>query len=955
MSHLRSSALLTLLPAMLLSLVAASSSAAEVPGLELFEKRIRPALLEHCQRCHGADKQQGGLRLDSREGWMRGGDSGPVIVPGKPQESLLMHALHYEDLALEMPPKGKLPAAILEAFESWILAGAPDPREHHGEAESDAPPTVEQGREFWAFQPVDEPTQPPVQNTTWPATEIDRYVLAKWESAQIPPPAEATDEQLVRRLYFDLTGLPPTPEQIRQYRRDPSPAAYARLVDRLLNSPRFGQRWGRHWLSVVRYAESSGGGRTLLFPDAWRYRDYVIDSFNNDVPYDQFLREQIAGDLLPHEDWQQRRRQLTATAFLLLGPTNYELQDKDVLEMDIVDEQLDTLGKSVLGMTIGCARCHDHKFDPIPTADYYALAGIFKSTRAVIHSNVSTWNTAPLPVDPAQQAADDAAREKLDRLRKELASAEQQLVEVGGQVKKPGGASIDPKTLAGIVVDDDQAEKVGEWKESTHTRGYVGRHYVHDQGEQRGRRRVIYRPELPAGGTYEVRISYTAGSNRSTRAAVQVHHRSGQATVAVNQRKVPDTEHGLLSLGTFVFAADPAADNRVVISNDGPQDGVVIADAVVFVPVEDVAKTPASDAAQARQQRRKTLAAQIKRLNDQIKKLEKRLAARPKVMATTDEAEPADIPIAIRGVVHQPGPMVPRGGLQVVSQDPFPAIPARQSGRLQLAQWLTDADNPLTSRVMANRIWQWTMGRGLVRTVDNFGSMGQRPTHPELLDYLADRFVDGGWAIKPLVREIVLSRVYRLSTEATPAARQADPNNDLFSRLPRKRLHAEQIRDALLAIGGNLDDTLEGSTIRKGTRSEYGYQFTSTRRSVYVPVFRNRLPEIFEVFDFPDPNLQSGSRSTSTIASQALLLMNHPLVMDQAAAAARRLLERPPEELSTRIDYVYRQVIGRTPNPSERQVLQRFVSEHPDGPAAPSTWADVYQTLFQSIDFRHLF
>lgn len=937
-------------------------------GLELFEKHVRPTLVEQCIRCHGEKKQQGGLRLDSREGWMEGGDSGAAIVPGQPDESLFVQAVRYTNNDLEMPPKGVLPQATIAAIEQWVRLGAPDPRtmqptDGDSASPSSAPPTVEQGRSFWAFQPVQPASPPAVHNDAWPRTDIDRFVLAKLEHNKLTPAADAAPLDLVRRVYFDLLGLPPTPAEIDRFVNDPSPSAYADLVDRLLDSPQFGEHWGRHWLSVVRYAQSSGGGRTLLFPDAWRYRDYVIDSFNQDVPYDQFVREQLAGDLLEYEDWRDRRRKLIATAFLLLGPTNYELQDKDILEMDVVDEQLDTFGKSVLGMTLGCARCHDHKFDPIPTHDYYALAGIFKSTKAMIHSNVSQWNTVDLPLDPQQAAALQQQQQELADARSQLAAATKAWVDAGGMPSEPKGKqvrSIDRQSIQGLVVDDDQAESIGEWMESTSQPGFVGRRYLHDSAAEPGKKRVVYRPQLPHSGRYEVRLSYPAGPNRSTRAQVHIVHRDGEATVSVNQRNAPELDGKLSSLGVFAFDVDGDNPPRVTISNEGKQDGVVIADAVVFVSLktkgEDaLAEKPEADLIDADAMAAlEKLKQQVDTLKAHVQTLEKALPKAAKVMATVDDDDAGDIPIAIRGVVHNKGPLTPRGTLQVASHEPFPAIPEGQSGRGELADWTCSPHNPLTSRVIVNRVWQWTMGRGLVSTVDNFGSMGQPPTHPELLDYLATSFVENDWSIKTLIRQILLSRTYQLQTLSSVQANPADPDNQLLSHAHRKRLHAEQIRDALLAISGKLDATKAGPNLRGGTSSEYGYQFTSTRRSVYVPVFRNRLPQLFEVFDFPDPNIQSGSRNVSTIASQALLLMNHPFVIEQSQTAAERLLQMDLADDASRIDYAYRQVIGRPPTAEELSVMSKFIDGQADGSKPQAVWTILYQTLFQSIDFRHL-
>ncbi len=815
--------------------LSAAISGADRDGLDLFERTIRPTLLDHCIRCHGEAKQQGGLRLDSRDGWMIGGDSGPAIVPGKPEESLLVNAVRYESTELEMPPKGILPEASIKAIQQWIKLGAPDPR--RAEAATQArveSPSIDQGRKFWSFQPIGQPQLPPDSGNTWPRNSIDQFVRQRLDEKGLQPADDADPSTLVRRVYFDLIGLPPTPKQIDDFINDSSPHRYPRLIDRLLDAPQFGQRWGRHWLDVVRFAQSSGGGRTLLFPDAWRYRDYVIDCFNNDVPYDQFLREQIAGDLLEADDWQDRRRQLIATAFLLLGPTNYEMQDKDILEMDVVDEQLDTIGKSMLGMTIGCARCHDHKFDPIPTHDYYAMAGILKSTKAMIHSNVSQWNTAELPLPPGEEAAVKAHELKLAQAESELKQATQAWLDAGGKPGKANNPSAAKSTL------------------------------------EQERRHEIERLRLKAT---------------------------------------------------------------------------------------------------------------VDRLSKKVKSLRASTPPRPVAMATTDDEDAGDIHLAIRGVVHNPGPLVPRGVLQVASTAPVAKIPAGQSGRRELALWIADSQNPLTARVMVNRVWHWLIGRGLVPTVDNFGTMGEPPSHLELLDHLASSFIDDGWSVKSLIRRIMLSRTYRMDSRGDTAAARIDPDNRLLWRMNRKRMRAEDIRDAMLLISGDLDSACGGPNVAEGTKSEYDYQFRSKRRSVYVPVFRNTLPQIFEVFDFADPNIQRGRRTSSTIASQALLLMNHPVVIERSRGAAQRLLRDDAADCLSRVEFAFRQVLGRKPTPDETTIAIDFIvlgsddtsesersddtsesersddtseSERSDNTSESERWALLYQMLFQSIDFRYL-
>ncbi|HBV64888.1 MAG TPA: hypothetical protein DEF45_17910 [Rhodopirellula sp.] len=952
-----------LLTAQCLSLTVLGHLNAEETAAEFFEKEIRPALVQHCVRCHGEEKVQGGLRLDTREGWQAGGDSGPAIIAGDPQ-SLLLQAIGYEDVSLEMPPRGKLPQATIAAFQKWVREGAFDPRSKGtvGDSSQAHAPTIEQGKNFWAFQPVVAPVVPELSASEWPKNNVDRFVLAKLNEKGIKPAGDATKENLLRRLTYDLTGLPPTYAQIERFLADESDEATDKLIDRLLQSGHFGERWGRHWLDVVRFAESSGGGRTLLFPDAWRYRDYVINAFNQDLPFDQFLKEQIAGDLLASEDRFDRERKLIATGFLMLGPTNYEMQDKDILEMDVVDEQLDTMGKAMLGMTIGCARCHDHKFDPIPTRDYYALAGILKSTHSMEHSNVSTWNTVELPLSAGEEAALLASTEKLQAIEKQLAAATRILNTLTGK-KAEQPKSVDPGKLNGLVVDSVHAEVVGDWKASTSVAHYVGENYIHDEQKDKGAKSVLYRPVLTNKGRYEVFASYSAGANRATKVPYRIKHRDGETVVEINQRKQPPVDALMHSLGVFDF--DDKLDSSVLLFTEGTDDGVVIADAIIWLPISDAEvdaitqqDKEGADAAsdvevQAREKKIAAAKLKVDRLKKDVKALKSSMPKRQVAMAPREGESPADIHVAIRGMTHQKGEIVPRGVLQVAAWDGLPAVSKDVSGRAELAEWVANERNPLTARVIANRVWYWTMGRGIVASVDNFGSTGDLPTHPELLDYLAFSLVQNGWSIKKLVRQIVSSRAYQLSAHVTEHELALDAGNRFYGRRMVKRLRAEDIRDSILMASGNLDLTMGGSTIKKGTSSEYGYKFEGRRRSVYVPVFRNRLPEIFEVFDFADPNIQGGTRTASNVASQALLMMNQPFVMEQAEDAAKRLVEEYSEEPHEMLRRAYREVLGREPFDQESEVMMDLLAMN-DQPGTPLQWAMVYRLLFQCIDFRYL-
>ncbi len=927
---------------LLILLTATPGSRGADSGMDFFEKRIRPLLVEHCYACHSAEakKLRGGLFVDTRDGLRKGGDTGPAVVPNKPKESLLLKAVAYTD-ELRMPPKGKLPAEAIADLEKWIAMGAPDPRVTARAAAKPAGTiNIEEGRKFWAYQPV--------KNGARPLFEIDRFLLAKREAKGIQPVGEADRVTLIRRAYFDLIGLPPTPAEVDAFLRaaDAKPqAAYEELVDRLLASPPFGERWGRHWLDVARFAESSGGGRSLLFPDAWRYRDYVIGAFNADKPFDRFIVEQLAGDLLPAATPEQRHEQIVATAFLVLGPTNYERQDKDILEMDVIDEQLDTLGRAFLGQTIGCARCHDHKFDPIPTKDYYALAGILKSTQTLIHDNVSKWVELPLPVTGEQEVALKRHEAAVSALREQvrLAKAEEKKTGKVVAAEEPKGA-LAVSELAGIVLDDTHAKRVGAWKASKYG-AYIGEGALYDDRGEPGEKTLTFVPEFPQPGKYEVRLAYVPHANRAPKVPVTILHLDGETTVHVNMQEKPAVEGRFVSLGTFRF--DRNGQWFVMVSNEGTK-GHVSVDAVQFLPEETTngARVPSGQPLSAAHQ------TDSRALETELKRLLAAAPKRPAAMSVKEAAKIDDCHVCIRGNTHNRGEKVPRGFLQVATVGKAPTIPAGASGRRQLAEWVASADNPLTARVFVNRVWHWLFGAGLVRTVDTFGMTGEPPSHPELLDHLAAQFVRDGWSVKKLIRAIMLSQAYQLSSENQAAAAAIDPENRLLWRMNRRRLDAEALRDAILAVSGTLDRRAGGPTVRPGTASEYGYAFDDARRSVYTPVFRNRLLELFEVFDFADPNLVGGRRVTSTVATQALYLMNSPFVMEQARHAAKAALARPGDD-AARLEHAYRTALGRLPMDRERELALAFMAGR-TAAERQAAWEQLYQALFACIDFRYV-
>ncbi|MFQ3593884.1 MAG: DUF1549 domain-containing protein, partial [Gemmataceae bacterium] len=857
-----------------LAWLAASPDKPSEAGLRFFENKIRPVLVKECYGCHSAEakKARGGLVVDTREGLLRGGDAGPAIVPGKPLESLLFKAMQHDGLA--MPPKGKLAPEILADFETWIKMGAPDPRDGKSTTTTKAI-DLEAGRQFWSFRPLTKSEPPAVRNAAWGRSWVDAYLLATLEKRGLHPVSDAEPAVWLRRVTYDLIGLPPTPEEIEAFLRDHAsrPDARERIVDRLLSSPAFGERWGRHWLDVARYADSNGKDENLTFHEAYLYRDHVVRTYNEDRPFDAFVREQIAGDLLPADSEAQRQAQLIASGFLVLGPKVLANRDKEGRRLDVIDEQIDTIGRTFLGLSLGCARCHDHKFDPIPTADYYALAGIFSSTRTLDgfklgNPIVSGWMLRPLsPEEEKRDAARKAhvaelkkVSDQLKKLRTELTAAEE-------------GTPRSPTRLAGIVLDDTTAKLLGEWKASTFNKPFIGKGYIHDDRAGKGLKSATFQTTLVRPGRYEVQFSYTPGSGRATNVPVTIYHADGQRTLKVDQTKKPRIDGLFQSLGTFRFEKTV----QVVISNSDTK-GHVIVDAVRLIPSEEAAQLeanveakPAGGLSPEQKAHLEKLRKEVRSLEAQVAKLKASMPPAPRlVMAPRDDDKPADLRIHIRGSHEMLGDLVPRGTLQVASWGE-PLVIRQGSGRRELADWLADPRNPLTARVYVNRVWKHLFGEGLVRSVDDFGVQGEPPSHPELLDRLAGEFIASGWSTKSLIRTLVLSRAYALSSAASPALQRDDPDNRLLGRAHRKRLQAEPLRDAMLSVAGTLDRTMGGPVVahlpeRAIDNNSKGLLNTdaSRTRSVYLPVIRNGLPGIFEVFDFADPDVAIGRRDTTT-------------------------------------------------------------------------------------------
>ncbi|QDU40280.1 Planctomycete cytochrome C [Maioricimonas rarisocia] len=852
-------------------------------GIAFFEKKIRPILVKHCYECHSseADDVSAGLYVDSRQGLLTGGDMGAAVVPGEISDSLLIQAIEYREL--EMPPEGRLPEEVIRDFRRWVRMGAPDPRNGQMPAHVAADDSDEsRAEDLWSVQPI-VPHDPPTTNSDWPRSSIDHFVHARHAEHGLDPVADAEPLVLLRRLCFDLTGLPPTLQQMQAIQADSSPEAFSNLIDELLASPAYGERWARHWMDVVRYAESAGSSRDVLMPHAWRYRDYVIDAFNDDMPYDRFIAEQVAGDLLPADSPEEADRLQVATGLLAIGSKSLNGGN---LQLDLVDDQIDVIGKAMLGLTVSCARCHDHKFDPIPTADYYALAGIFKSTETFY-----------------------------------------------------GGGTRRPK---------DTAAKLG-----------------------------VY---LPLGTDAEETAETLRTLNRQIAKLTKERQALGKSIARLKKALPDDWKQRRQALAQQT--AEPVATE--------PQAAATTDDAPADDAADDATESESSPITKKdekfldRVTEFETAQTRLREVHKQLKELDARQKALPELefaLGVREAKKIVDSPIHIRGERRKTGEVVPRGFLSCIGDfesltspvtgEPVAPIDSQQSGRLQLAAWLAHPDNPLPPRVIVNRVWQHLFGRGLVESVDNFGINGSTPSHPELLDSLSWRFVHvHNWSIKSLIREIVQSRTYQLSSDYHEQNVATDPANTFLWKMSRKRLEAEPFRDAMLAAGGTLRlDRPEASPVAEIGEGEVGRGINTKPlyapypyRSVYLPIIRGLVPESLKVFDFPEPSNPQGARDTTNVPAQSLYLMNSPFVLEQAGQFARRVVESSEDDLK-RLQNAFAIAFTREPEEPEVATMLGFLSrthaelatEYPDeAKRTIAAWTAACHTLFASAEFRYV-
>ena len=886
--------------------------------LEFFETKVRPILVQRCYECHSGQESNGGLRLDYREGLLKGGDSGPALQADEPQGSLLLRAIRYQNADLQMPPSGKLDASEIEVLETWVAQGAFDPRADLPSGSSDKPQgmSIQDGRNFWSMMPLKPVEVPRAVDADWCRNPIDAFVLKELDSNGLRPSPESSRREILRRVTLGLIGLVPESQEYKAFEQDTAPEAYERQVDRLLSSEQYGVRFGRHWLDVARYSDSNGLDENIAYGNAWRYRDYVVEAFNSDKPFDRFIEEQIAGDLLPDADRQSK----TATGFLVLGAKVLAEPDRDKLTMDTIDEQLDTIGKAFMGMTLGCARCHDHKFDPIKQRDYYALAAILKGTKTFGDSNfgaIKHWNEISYanPQEKEQLKAIDAQIAEKNGAWNKLKS--EAIGKLREQVRKQ---AADYLAVASKLTSE---ATLNEWAQ-------VGEELkLHPRVLANSRRYLDNHRQEPLFAKW--------------------HELAGHG----DHQAIRDYYQELFERALGEWEKAKAADAQVKKLEDSTLEAARVA-------LGDVGGFLAIPAKMEHALDQESLV-KIHELAESARLFESAAPDETSVMGVADKGVVDGLAIHIRGSYRNLGDVVPRGFPEVmVSQGATPIFSRHSSGRLELARWLANATHPLTARVIVNRVWRWHFGRGLVESTENFGVLGDRPSHPELLDYLARWFIESGWSIKELNRLILTSSTYRMSS-VHPEAQSAlaiDPENRLRWHYKLERLGAEPLRDSILQVAGRLDCQLGGKSVPLRNRqfvfdhtSIDHTKYDSIRRTVYLPIIRNHLYSLLEQFDFPDPTMPVGSRNTSMVSVQMLLLMNADWIIDSASLLARRSQEFSSEP-SRRIDWLFETVLGRAPKEHEQR---RFLDAISDGQASgEDPWVTLAHNLLICSEFIYV-
>jgi len=873
-----------------------------------FERTVRPILVARCFECHGEKKQEGGLRLDSRTSLLHAGDNGPAIVVGKADESRLMQVVGYEG-DTKMPPKGKLPDDEIAALRTWITQGAvfPEALAATGPAlgaMATAGGIAESRITHWSYQPIQRPELPDVKDKSWPRNPLDTLILARLESAGLTASPQADPRTLLRRTTFDLLGLPPTMEEVLEFEADGSPDASARVLDRLLASPHYGERWGRHWLDIARYADTKGYVFTeeRKYPYSYTYRDYVIDALNRDVPFDRFVLEQLAADQLADGETSA----LAAMGFLTVGRRFGNNQH------DIIDDRIDVVTRGLLGLTVTCARCHDHKFDAIPTADYYSLYGIFASS-----VEPAELPQLGLPIDL------EAYRIYVQELQRRQAAAQMFLTTSEEEIRDELRAMTGDYLAAVIRPDDTKPE--GDRNGKPEVRGAPEVRGVIVQRWRNYLTSLAEKPH-PVFGPWQA-LTQLPAEKFAEQSAELIAQLSDAADA--QPRTNPAVKHALQ-------AAPPATKEAVVLIYGELLSGVQ----AEWVKLRATGATALPDA--HREELRQTLYAEntppaisseeARKLFDRAKRNKQRdlqravethqatsPAAPPRAMVMHDAPQPMQPHIFIRGNPGRPGDPVPRQFLQVLQNEP--QVFQQGSGRLELARAIVGPGNPLTARVIVNRVWQQHFGKGLVLTASDFGIRGEPPSHPELLDDLARTFLDGGWSLKGLHWQLLQSATYQQVSDDRPDGQQLDPENHLLWKMNRRRLEFEPLRDSVFAVAGQLDDRMAGRAV------ELFNSPPAPRRAVYGFIDRQDLPGTLRVFDFASPDVSTAQRAETTVPQQLLFGMNSGLVIEQARQLARRATDQAPFAAASQIDRLYQFAYSRSPLPEERAAAELFLTE----------------------------
>lgn len=1116
--------------------IASREGRADDAGVEFFEKKIRPVLVEHCLKCHATDSKKlgGGLLLDHREGIKTGGDSGSAIESNKPDDSLLIKAIRYDDESLKMPPKGKLPAAVIADFEEWVRLGAPDPRDKPARPQATDPweETMRARANWWSLKPVQNPAIPQPKDAAWSAQPVDRFLLTKLEEQGLTPAGPADPRTLARRLSLVLTGLAPNSELLEAFVREANAPdanqavavpALEKLVDTLLNSPHFGERWARHWLDVVHFTETHGNEWNYEVHHAWRYRDYLIRAFNSDVPYDQFVREHIAGDLLPQPRWNAAERfneSIIATGFYRFGEVNHDdCIGLRQIGFDLADNQIDTLTKAFQASTVACARCHNHKLDAISMLDYYALLGVIRSSRMASHGIDAPDLNAPqlqqltalktglrreiaaVWLQDAQQVARymTAAQAKrasapsaaelatgLDGVRLEkwvavLADDKLAFEHILSPWRTVTAATMadamafpgEWKKLADQIAKEDRertaynaanfttyadfkADHVPDWQVAGQgfLSGAAGRsgdftvlpegdslvgsvlpagHYTHALSDKLNG--TLRSQVLPLG---KANISFQVVGQRSSAVRLvsnncQLNYKNYRALTSpelqwvtfspppdrdslrtyaelmtmFDNPKFPDQLSPLGGDGAnYKLPWEKAAENprsyfgitRVVLHDVGgaplpevshqvrliaepaPQTAAELS-ARYSAAIEATVRAWADDRATDddvrvldQLLRRELLtnkvaqSPRVAELTAQYRQVEATLSL-PRVIAGIADGGPGyEQPVFVRGDCERPGDKAPRRYLEVLSTAAERFTP-KGSGRLELAERIASPTNPLTARVMVNRVWHHLFGTGLVRTVDDFGHVGELPSHPELLDYLAGRFMEEGWSVKRLIRTLVLTRAFQMSNQPSARALEVDPQNRLLQHYPARRMEAEGVRDSILAASGRLDHRLFGMSVQPYREKEYadrrlfpGPLDGNGRRSIYIKNNLMEGPKFLAAFNFPGGKVTQGRRDVTNVPAQALALLNDPFVLEQAGVWSQKLVTRENDTVASRIEAMFLTALGRAPHADEKsrfeETVRQFAELHQVPPgevlSSPAVWKEISHILFNVNEFIYI-